>query len=218
MTPAEIAIQLPPPRLLERLSLSLAALDAVMSPEWEYRYYSFDPRWSPTQRMASMRNGSGDQNFIVFDPVGTVVRAFDHESALSAWSQPENRLAPGLLDGYPEGLQEIIDEPAFRTEGGPPTDLTFCAWCLSDDRTWSVGTIDDDGGASKLLGLFLDGRPSAYRSFAVDYFESDPGDGVDDFYGLQPADTTAVQRLNPEADPAAVLTELESMGYPVSRG
>jgi hypothetical protein len=94
MTPAEIALHLPPPRHLERLSLSLAALDAVMSPEWEYRYYSFDPGWSPTQRMASMRNGSGGQYFIVFDPVGTVVRAFDHESALSPWNQPDNMLAP----------------------------------------------------------------------------------------------------------------------------
>ncbi len=34
-------------------------LDAIMSPDWELRYFSFDSRWSPTEEMVSMRNGSG---------------------------------------------------------------------------------------------------------------------------------------------------------------
>ena len=30
---------------LRRLTQSLAVLDAILSPEWENRYYSFDSRW-----------------------------------------------------------------------------------------------------------------------------------------------------------------------------
>jgi len=36
----DILANLPKPSALERLMKSLAVLDAIMSPEWEYRYYS----------------------------------------------------------------------------------------------------------------------------------------------------------------------------------
>lgn len=217
MTPAEIAARLPAPPELERLSLVIAALDAIMSPEWADRYFSFDPIWDPSQRMASLRNGSGDNYFIVFDHAGTVVRAFDHESELSPWAKPDGSLAPGLLDGFPSALQAIIDEPAFRTAGGPSTDLTFCAWRVSGASSWSAGTIDDDGGATVLLAVLLDGTPHGYRAYAADYFGDDPGDDVNSFYALEPADVEAVHRVNPEANATAVLSDLASIGYPVRR-
>jgi len=42
----DVAARLPDPDALERLSVSIAALDAALSPEWENRYFSFDPRWA----------------------------------------------------------------------------------------------------------------------------------------------------------------------------
>jgi hypothetical protein len=50
---------LPDISTLRRLTRSLAMLDAIMSPEWESRYYSFDSHWGPGELMASMRNGQG---------------------------------------------------------------------------------------------------------------------------------------------------------------
>ena len=46
-----------------RLTRALAMLDAIMSPTWEFRYYSFNSRWWEGEMMASMRNGSGDHRF-----------------------------------------------------------------------------------------------------------------------------------------------------------
>ena len=56
------------PTTLEKLTQSIAMLEAIVSPEWEYRYFSFNRLWdeSKGERMASMRNGSGDEYFIVF--------------------------------------------------------------------------------------------------------------------------------------------------------
>ncbi len=51
---------LPDVESLKRLSQSLAILDAIMSPDWEFRYYSFNSKWSEGEMMASMRDGSGD--------------------------------------------------------------------------------------------------------------------------------------------------------------
>ena len=46
-----------------RLTRSLAVLDAILSPVWEDRYYSFDAHWAQGKLMASMRNGQGDHWF-----------------------------------------------------------------------------------------------------------------------------------------------------------
>ena len=45
---------------LKRMFQSLALLDAILMPDWEYRYYSFDANWSDEEMLASMRDGSGD--------------------------------------------------------------------------------------------------------------------------------------------------------------
>lgn len=216
MTPYEIIARLPAPHDLENLSLAIAALDAILSPEWHDRYFSFDPAWSPMERMASMRNGSGDGYFAVFAAGGTVLRAFDHESALSPWRREDGTVAPELLQGFPESLRSVIDEPAFRTEGGPSTDLTFCVWSQGNDGQWHAGPIDDDGGATELLEVVLDGTPLGYQTLAIDYFELDLGVAdIEALYALQPADVGLIARINPNVDPNDILTDLASFGYPV---
>jgi hypothetical protein len=63
----------------------MAVLDAVLSPSWESRYFSFDRRWAPTEELASMRDGCGNEYSIVFTPAGAFARGFDHESPLSPY-------------------------------------------------------------------------------------------------------------------------------------
>ncbi len=79
------------PELLVRTK-ALAALDLVLSPEWEYRYYSFNAAWSPNEQMASMRNGSGDEWWLVFHADGwAALKGLDHES--EAWSKKRDELS-----------------------------------------------------------------------------------------------------------------------------
>ena len=54
-------VNLPHPEEILKRSRALAALDLILSPEWEDRYYSFNSRWDSNEMMASMRNGSGDE-------------------------------------------------------------------------------------------------------------------------------------------------------------
>jgi hypothetical protein len=68
---------------LKRLSQSLAMLDAILSPDWEFRYYSFNSKWNAGEMMASMRNGSGDDYFILFNSSGAIIKGFAHESPMS---------------------------------------------------------------------------------------------------------------------------------------
>src|SRR5215216_4423547 len=98
VTAHDVARLLPDIATLRNLCRSLAVLEAILSPDWESRYHSFDAAWSPEEEMASMRNGSGDEYSIVFSPAGAYVRGFDHESSMSPYAHEDHELWPGVLD------------------------------------------------------------------------------------------------------------------------
>ena len=83
-------VSLPPPVELERVCRGLAVLDAVLCEDWEMRYYSFNAGWNKKgkERMASMRNGEGDEWFLVFAGAGAFFKAFWHERAVYVQEGP----------------------------------------------------------------------------------------------------------------------------------
>ena len=76
-------LSLPDIPTLRRLTQSLALLDAILSPDWQMRYYSFNSRWAQGQMMASMRDGSGDNWFLLFCQAGAILKGFAHESPMA---------------------------------------------------------------------------------------------------------------------------------------
>ncbi|RZK21574.1 MAG: hypothetical protein EOO56_11155, partial [Hymenobacter sp.] len=67
---------LPAAPVLQRLSQALAVLDAINSPEWEYRYYSYNPVWSEGEELLEMRDGEGDQLLVLFRAEGCVINGY----------------------------------------------------------------------------------------------------------------------------------------------
>ena len=104
---------LPDVDTLRRLMQSLAMLDAILSREWQYRYFSFNRRWSPSEQMGSMRNGQGDHYFALFNADGCWLKGFDHEAPMSPWATDPPKIAAGVVDGVPAELQACLTEPAF---------------------------------------------------------------------------------------------------------
>ena len=217
MSVAALAGRLPDPRTLLRWARALAVLDALLSPEWELRYFSFDAAWAHDEEMASMRNGQGDDWSITFMPAGTYVRGFDHESALSPYAQRPQRLAPGLLDGLPDALRPAADEPAFTMDDVPST--TVALWRLTGDGFWSFGSPPsgpdgDDGGT--WLFAELDGKPGTYRAFAAEYYERDVGlDVIRRVFAHEPLTAELMAAVNPEITWEEVADEVSATGYPV---
>ena len=88
-------IILPPLEPLIKRCRALAALDLILSPEWEYRYYSFNSRWSKDAQMASMRDGCGDEWWAVFYNNGSAaLKGLSHQSP--AWSRHREKLSSAL--------------------------------------------------------------------------------------------------------------------------
>lgn len=204
-------IQLSNIETLRKLTQSLAMLDAILSPEWEFRYYSFNSRWSDNTAMASMRDGCGDHWFLHFTPCGAFFKGFAHESVMA-----ENAPWPGILDNVPPVFSQSLAEPAFMIE-----DTTFCIWRERDDTKWRHGIIispdepDPDGWDT--LTQLLDGDPDKYQQWAEEYFEIDlEPEHIRAIYRFEPLTPKLIEGLNPEIMLTDIMDDAAEIGYPVS--
>jgi len=207
-------IMLPPIEPLIRRCRALAALDLILSPEWEYRYYSFNSNWSENELMASMRDGSGDEWWAVFHKDGwAALKGLGHASR--AWSQHREALSIALQRGFPRELTGFATEPAFRWEA---TSFAYIhpvvgtGWTRINDI---AGYSDDDAGDDELLAHLVRGS-SAYAAFASDYYETNIDERVVAEIGrLHPITDVMVQMLNPSTSLKEIADELYGMiGYP----
>jgi len=217
MVKKSILMALPDPDTLRRKAQSLAVLDAIMSPDWQYRYYSFNSKWGDKAMMASMTDGCGDNFFILFNEDGAILKGFDHESSMSPWAREDQSLWPGLFDGVPPQFAQFLTEPAFDIP-----NTTFCIWRLNDENRWRIGAItfpdgeDGGDGSQELLSIFV-GGPESYREFARDYYEKEvPLESLERVYRHEPLTVKLVSLLNPEVAFSSLKKEMEEIGYPFS--
>ena len=201
---------------LEKLCQSLAILDAILSPEWGSRYYSFNSHWAEKTALASMRDGSGDDYFILFLPAGVVIKGFAHEAAMSPYRVQPPSVWPGVLDALPEALRVPLSNPALSMD-----DVTFCLWNTVQDQKWVRGDIEFPDapfydGSEDLLGV-LDGNPETYRRYAAEYYERELSLGaIDTIYKHQPLTKSGLKRLNPEVTLKDLAEDIAEIGYPTT--
>ena len=203
---------------LRRLCQSLAMLDAILEPEWQSRYYSFNSRWKPSEMMASMRNGSGDESFILFTADGAAIKGFAHESPMARFIATHGKVWPGVLDHVPTEFAGFLAEPAFSMEW-----TTFCIWRRYTDPAWQIGDVtfpagEDPDGSAELLAI-LDGNPRTYQQWAEDYYERDvPLALVEQLYRHRPLTADLVVGLNPEVMLDDLAGDVAEIGYSVAPG
>jgi len=184
---------IPPPKELKKLCKSISVLEAIISPEWEYRYYSYQKNWSEKEEFCEMRNGQGDQMLILFTEKEDCINGFARASEMNGWKKiaivekrsiaqklfsqkqdPRFKLIQEIRDGVIDELPEIFKEFIL---GEPVKSIgtTFCIW--SNRNIWSRGKIvlptdEYKDGSSDLLHL-LDGNPATYKSWAEEYYEEE---------------------------------------------
>jgi hypothetical protein len=204
------------PGELLRRCVSLALVDAIMSPDWQFRYYSFDGAWGESSMVASMRDGSGDDLFIAFGADGVFIKGYAHEAPMSPCAVGrDGKVWPGIYDGVPKILHDFRDEPAFSRD-----NVTFCLWWEAKHPGWRVGvrtfpTTHDPDGSEDVLAIY-DGKPETYVAWARDYYETQVAlDAVAAIYRQEALTEGLVRRLNAEASLNAVLEESANWPYGV---
>lgn len=202
---------------LKALCQSLALLDAILQPEWDLRYYSFNSRWAPGEQMASMRDGCGDEYHMLFNEAGAILKGFAHEAEMTPYRMNPPQVWQGVLDSVPASFASFLSQPAFDLEA-----TTFCIWCQAVETNWKCGKIDfpvgehvqnDPDGSADLLVMF-NGNPRTYQEWAEEYFEQDvPWSVVQHIYMHRPLTEAIVKSLNSDLSLEDLREDLEEIGY-----
>lgn len=206
---------LPGPEALRRICKSIAVLDLILEPDWEYRYYSYNAHWDKGEEMASMRDGEGNFVFILFRQSGVILKGYCKDSAMGEFSQKTNTPWPGVLDHVPAEFLDFLKEPAFFVG-----EATFCVWHLNPDSAWQRGNIrfpidTDPDGSERLLAIY-DGNCETYRNWAKQYHEIlVPSDSVNRIYLHEPLSEILVQSINKKALISRLRGDIDEIQYPV---
>ena len=189
-------------------------LDAIVSPNWESRCYSFNSTWSLGTEMASIRDGSGDDLFLLFESAGAIMKGFAHESKMSQYQSTPPKIWNGIYNEVPGEFASFLKEPAFTIQ-----DVTFCIWRTKNDSQWNHGTIQfpegkDPDGSEEMLTLF-DNDPESYARFAEEYYELElPLPAIEHIYRHEPLTEKLVRDIIPEVEFKDLKNDQAEIGYP----
>ena len=198
---------LPPAADLQRLAKALAVLDAINSPDWEYRYYSYNPAWGEGEELLEMRDGEGDQMLVLFRPESCVINGYLHE-----YDQPNKAQVT-------RGLPTAFDDFMF---GEPVNSIgtTFCLW-YTPAHGWQTGIVEnEDDGSEELLYIF-DNQPATYADWATEYYTDETDKkpitpaAVAPIYHHEVLTKARVLALVDEVEDWTMLAaDLQEVGYP----
>ncbi len=148
---------LPNKEKLQSICKAISVLDAIICQDWQYRYYSYNSKWNKGEECMQMRDGCGDEMFIMFCDGGCVINGFAHEYK----QQDKEKLMLGLPAIYHDF---IFGEPVASN------GTTFCLW-TDEQGNWQTGQIEDiEDNSEEMLKIF-DGQPQSYIDYAEEYFE-----------------------------------------------
>lgn len=233
---------IPNPKELQKICKSISTLEAIICPEWEYRYYSYQKDWSETEEFCEMRNGQGDQMLILFSKNGTCINGFALESKMNSWKNILTKEKKTILDKLFGSKKEEKTELVQIIEKGVVSDLpevfndfifgepvksigtTFCIWQTNMDDNWKIGKVNlpkDEykDGSSDLLQL-LDGKPLTYKNWAEEYYEENFEENelkleiVEQIYKGTIVTKELALKLNPKLEDFEQLkSDLNEIGY-----
>lgn len=220
MVSKKLLNKLPEIKKLRDICKSIAMLDAIIEPEWQYRYYSFNSHWKDNAELAFMRNGSGDDYVILFNENGCFIKGNFHESEFANDYDKNEQV---WINYIPKEFSEIITDFDIRL-------TTFCMWRIISDDFWKTvplkfpnENIDYDG--SQYLLQILDGNPKSYKIWAEDYHGTDTWNddiyeeslnlnSIKHIYAHKPLTEKVIKKLNPNLSIIDLSKDIKKIGYP----
>ena len=176
---------------------SVAMLDAIVEPDWEGRYYSFDAHWGAGEQLAQVRDGQGDWLAVLFVGDGAVMCG----CCVRQPRPPASKLFRGLPKRY---------RWARAPDGFVAEEVNFCQWY---DHGWKRGA-ETRSELSELICL----NPDAYEKWGREYYEREfDREGLKAVFAQVPLTTALIQTLNPATTLNAARRAAKEIAYPMAK-
>jgi len=200
---------LPNPEQLQAICKSIATLEAIICPKWEYRYFTYNKNWDKNEECSLMRNGSGDEMLILFSETGTIINGLAHESPMTGQKN--------IVENVPSDFHTFIYGEPIKSIG-----TSFCIWNLKPEGKWTISediTFPNNpyGDGSEELLHFFDGKPETFHQWAAEYYEvADLNiEAIKKVYSNTIINERIVKSLNPALESFEELKiELSEIGFP----
>ncbi len=175
---------------------ALALLDAIIEPEWQYRYFSYNSKWSETEEMGSLRDGTGGEWFLWTSGQLAGYKCLSPDDGLITDIEY-------VKNNIPSAYSAFISEPAFSM------DKATCIWYLNGSEWIKHGLpvkelID--------LGTVTNWNAIDYRAWATDYYERDLDISVIKKFFEGNFSSELAMQLNPEIEMSELQPELVEIG------
>jgi hypothetical protein len=204
----KIFTKLPAVEQCRSLMQSMAVMDAILSPNWEYRYYSYDTLWGKDEIMASMRGSDGEHYFALFREGNLIIKGLEQGYPMLYKRFEQENLKAAAEALLPQEFKDFLFEPAFL-----PEETSFCIWKIGE-KEWESITEPKDGELALLERIL--GGAFAYASWAEDYYETAlKVTELERFFQGEPLTKDICLSWNPKLDWTEFCSEIASMGIQI---
>ncbi len=198
--------QLPSIEQCQQRLRAAAMLDAIIMPEWEYRYYSYNAHWDAGEDMASMRDGEGDHYFALFTDSGLMIKVFEGGVIHPLMQQGMKAAA----EQVPESMNAFLSEPAFIAD-----QVTCLFWHERTGNGWHAVGTDKDAG-SEWFRMLLEGA-AYYHAWAEEYYEIELDlTLIERIFQHEPLTPELAEQLNDELEWAELQEDIAEIAYPLA--
>jgi len=178
---------------------SLAMIDAILCPEWEYRYFSFNCSWDNNEEMASMRDGEGNEYFILFKNGNIIGKVFEKSSPLTEIERNE------LFQKIPKILNFFLEEKAFSLQ-----DTTLIFWKIKEDKELVYLPLNKE---LSYLGFLY--TPEVYINWAKKYYEINFDEKtIEELFNYMPLTEERIKKLNKTLTFSDLEEDIQKISYP----
>jgi hypothetical protein len=170
---------------------AMAILDAILSPDWEYRYYSFDATWGEGENMASMRGSDGEHYFALFREDNVIIKGLELGFPLLHKRIQDFNVELGIDHLLPAKFCDFFSQPAFI-----PEETSFCIWNIKQEKWKSLMELCEN--ELKCLECILGGAV-AYAKWAMEYYEVELNpEELESIFQGEPLTQSQCMKLNPK--------------------
>jgi hypothetical protein len=181
---------------LRKKMKSLALLDAIIEQEWQYRYFSYNSKWSESEEMGSLRDGCGGEWFLWLSGDLAGYKCLSPEDGLMSDLQEAKNKAPSAYNFF-------ITEPAFTM------NQATCIWYLEKSKWVKYGKP-----VNRLINLeaIFNWASRDYQAWANEYYEREIDlAAVEKIFNGEFSEEIA-KTLNPEINMSELMAELPEIG------